>query len=57
MIRLFFQVENAHWFYLDFYCKDNSSLKAVGIKEFSSQSESLSVSLSVCLSVCLKCKT
>ena len=37
LIRIFFQIELAHWFYLDFYCQDNPDLKASGIKEFSKQ--------------------
>ena len=37
LIRIFFQIELAHWFYLDFYCQDNIDLKACGIKEFSKQ--------------------
>ncbi|XP_046370727.2 m7GpppN-mRNA hydrolase-like [Haliotis rufescens] len=36
LIRIFFQVELAHWFYLDFYCAENPELKTCGIKEFSS---------------------
>ncbi len=39
MIRIFFQIENAHWFYLDFYCKGNPELKPLGIKEFSARSK------------------
>ncbi|XP_071170155.1 m7GpppN-mRNA hydrolase-like [Mytilus edulis] len=37
LIRIFFQIELAHWFYLDFYCAENSELKTCGIKDFSSQ--------------------
>ncbi|GAB1606192.1 m7GpppN-mRNA hydrolase-like [Argonauta hians] len=36
-IRIFFQIELAHWFYLDFYCIDNPDLHTCGIKDFSSQ--------------------
>ena len=35
LIRICFQVELAHWFYLDFYCGDTSlKLKICGFKEF-----------------------
>ncbi|WAR00760.1 DCP2-like protein, partial [Mya arenaria] len=37
LIRIFFQIELAHWFYLDFYCAENHELKTCGIKDFSSQ--------------------
>lgn len=37
LIRIFFQIELAHWFYLDFYCQENPELKACGIKDFSAQ--------------------
>ena len=37
LIRIFFQIELAHWFYLDFYCQENIDLKPCGIKEFSKQ--------------------
>ena len=37
VIRVFFQVELAHWFYLDFYLPENSELRSVSLKEFSSQ--------------------
>ncbi|XP_067935280.1 m7GpppN-mRNA hydrolase-like isoform X2 [Watersipora subatra] len=36
-IRLFFQIEQAHWFYIDFFVPEDSSLKTVGIKEFANQ--------------------
>ncbi|CAI9730826.1 m7GpppN-mRNA hydrolase-like [Octopus vulgaris] len=36
-IRIFFQIELAHWFYLDFYCIENPDLHTCGIKDFSSQ--------------------
>jgi len=36
-IRLLFQVELAHWFYLDFYCPENSGLRSCSIKEFAIQ--------------------
>ncbi|KAI0233580.1 m7GpppN-mRNA hydrolase [Lamellibrachia satsuma] len=35
LIRVFFQIELAHWFYLDFYCQGNPDLKGCGIKDFS----------------------
>lgn len=40
MVRVCFQVELAHWFYLDFYCTNNKKdasmkLKPCGMKEFS----------------------
>ena len=38
LIRIFFQIELAHWFYLDFYCAENPELKTCGIKDFSTQS-------------------
>lgn len=35
IIRICFQMELAHWFYLDFYCtEENKDLKPCGIKEF-----------------------
>ncbi|XP_064620031.1 m7GpppN-mRNA hydrolase-like [Lineus longissimus] len=37
LIRIFFQIELAHWFYLDFYCQDSPDLKPCGIKDFSAQ--------------------
>lgn len=37
LIRIFFQIELAHWFYLDFYCAENQELKTCGIKDFSAQ--------------------
>jgi len=36
-VRLLFQVELAHWFYLDFYCPENPELRTCGIKEFAIQ--------------------
>ncbi|XP_011499101.1 PREDICTED: m7GpppN-mRNA hydrolase [Ceratosolen solmsi marchali] len=34
-IRICFQIELAHWFYLDFYCtEEDSKLKSCGMKEF-----------------------
>lgn len=34
-IRCMFQVEQAHWFYLDFYCTDQfPNNKQVGFREF-----------------------
>lgn len=36
LVRLFFQIELAHWFYIDFYCsEENSTRKQCNIKEFS----------------------
>ncbi|XP_014675388.1 PREDICTED: m7GpppN-mRNA hydrolase-like, partial [Priapulus caudatus] len=37
LIRVCFQVELAHWFYIDFYCPDNANLRSVGMKEFTAQ--------------------
>ncbi|XP_021342865.1 m7GpppN-mRNA hydrolase-like isoform X2 [Mizuhopecten yessoensis] len=37
LIRIFFQIELAHWFYLDFYCAENQELRSCGIKDFSAQ--------------------
>lgn len=34
LIRIFFQIEIAHWFYLDFFCTENSELKPCGIRNF-----------------------
>lgn len=34
LIRICFQIELAHWFYLDFYCPDEAKLKPCGMKEF-----------------------
>jgi len=36
-IRLFFQIELAHWFYLDFHRKENPKLRQCGMKEFAKQ--------------------
>ncbi|KAK6179354.1 hypothetical protein SNE40_011737 [Patella caerulea] len=36
-IRVFFQIELAHWFYLDFYCAEQPELRTCGIKDFSVQ--------------------
>nr|CAG4637082.1 EOG090X07NG [Ceriodaphnia reticulata] len=36
LVRLFFQIELAHWFYIDFYCsEENSTRKQCNFKEFS----------------------
>eukprot|EP01135_Chromosphaera_perkinsii_P006967 Nk52_evm5s639 gene=Nk52_evmTU5s639 len=35
--RIFFQVEQAHWFYLDFYRENNPKLPKMNLKEFSFQ--------------------
>ncbi|KAL0131963.1 hypothetical protein PUN28_000022 [Cardiocondyla obscurior] len=35
LVRICFQIELAHWFYLDFYCtEENPKLKSCGMKEF-----------------------
>lgn len=35
MIRLFFQIELAHWFFLDFYCtQEENTIYVCGIKQF-----------------------
>ncbi|CAG9804498.1 unnamed protein product [Chironomus riparius] len=35
LIRLFFQIELAHWFFLDFYCtQEENSIYSCGIKQF-----------------------
>lgn len=36
VIRIFFQVELAHWFFLDFYCQDDPTIKSCTLKEFCS---------------------
>ena len=36
-IRLYFHIEQAHWFYLDHYCPDEQGLKTCGIKDFAAQ--------------------
>lgn len=35
-VRICFQIELAHWFYLDFYCtgEDGKTLATCGIKQF-----------------------
>lgn len=33
-IRFFFIIEQAHWFYLDFYCAESDKLQPCGIKQF-----------------------
>jgi len=36
LVRLCFQIELAHWFYIDFYCsEENSTRKHCSFKEFS----------------------
>jgi len=35
LTRFFFTVETAYWFYLDFHCVENPSLRQVTMKEFS----------------------
>uniref|UniRef100_A0A1B6I4Q5 m7GpppN-mRNA hydrolase n=1 Tax=Homalodisca liturata TaxID=320908 RepID=A0A1B6I4Q5_9HEMI len=39
LVRILFQVELAHWFYLDFYCTEanQTKLKSCGMKEFTIQ--------------------
>jgi len=34
VVRLCFQIELAHWFYIDFYRQGNPELPGIGIKEF-----------------------
>ncbi|GBM64761.1 m7GpppN-mRNA hydrolase [Araneus ventricosus] len=34
LIRLCFQIELAHWFYLDFYCEEDTKLPKVALKDF-----------------------
>jgi mRNA-decapping enzyme subunit 2 len=34
MVRLLFIIEQAHWFYLDFYCTQSDKLSPCGIKQF-----------------------
>ncbi|XP_046863602.1 mRNA decapping complex subunit 2-like isoform X2 [Xenia sp. Carnegie-2017] len=34
MVRVFFQIEQAHWYYIDFYCQEQN-LPSYGLKEFS----------------------
>jgi len=34
LIRICFQIELAHWFYVDEYVKDGSKLKSCSIREF-----------------------
>ena len=33
MVRVFFQIEQAHWYYVDFYCQEKL-LPTYGLKEF-----------------------
>ncbi|XP_023237906.1 m7GpppN-mRNA hydrolase-like [Centruroides sculpturatus] len=35
LVRLCFQIELAHWFYLDFYCTEDSQLRQCSMREFS----------------------
>ncbi|XP_041361114.1 m7GpppN-mRNA hydrolase-like [Gigantopelta aegis] len=37
LIRIFFQIELAHWFYLDFYCAEDVELRTVSLRDFSVQ--------------------
>ncbi|GFR32936.1 m7GpppN-mRNA hydrolase [Trichonephila clavata] len=34
LIRLCFQIELAHWFYLDFYCEEDTKLPKTALKDF-----------------------
>ncbi|GFY63423.1 m7GpppN-mRNA hydrolase [Trichonephila inaurata madagascariensis] len=34
LIRLCFQIELAHWFYLDFYCEEDTKLPKIALKDF-----------------------
>lgn len=34
VIRLFFLIEQAHWFFLDFYCAQSDKLQPCGIRQF-----------------------
>ncbi|KAL4709473.1 hypothetical protein ACJJTC_012810 [Scirpophaga incertulas] len=34
LVRICFQIELAHWFYLDYYCTDETKLNPCGIREF-----------------------
>jgi len=34
LIRIFFQIEIAHWFYLDFFCSEKPELRSCGIRNF-----------------------
>ena len=40
-VRIFFQIELAYWFYLDFYCQEDATLKPLGMREFSRQVSAL----------------
>lgn len=37
MNRIFFQIENAHWFYIDFYSKNFPNRKPCALREFAQQ--------------------
>ena len=39
MIRVFFKIEEAHWFYIDFYCREDRVKpgKKISIKDFAIQ--------------------
>lgn len=37
IVRVFFQIELAHWFYLDFYLPENADLRSVNLKDFAAQ--------------------
>ncbi|XP_076334002.1 decapping mRNA 2 isoform X2 [Tachypleus tridentatus] len=37
LVRICFQIELAHWFYLDFYCSENPNLHQCNMKEFTHQ--------------------
>jgi mRNA-decapping enzyme subunit 2 len=38
LVRIFFAVELAHWFYIDFYCEDDIDPFKSHIKDFAQQS-------------------
>lgn len=44
-VRICFQIELAHWFYLDFYCtgEENRALVPCGIKQFASHIFNVSI--------------
>jgi hypothetical protein len=53
-IRIFFQIELAHWFYLDFYCPENPKLRSCSIKEFSTQNILFENKEGISVADCLK---
>ena len=44
LVRLLFAVELAHWFFIDFYCEDDTDLHKCHIKDFAQQSKSARLS-------------